>query len=67
MLSMKIKLYHPLREISMKGPREAAYILKKLNLPREAYLVIWGEELVAEDAILPDEAEIEIRPVISGG
>lgn len=67
MPSMKIKLYHPLREISMKGPREAALILKELNLPREAYLVISGDALVPEDAILPDEAEIEIRPVISGG
>ncbi|MFQ5579708.1 MAG: thiamine biosynthesis protein ThiS [Nitrospiria bacterium] len=67
MPSMKIKLYHPLREISMKGPREAALILKELNLPREAYLVISGDALVPEDTILPDEAEVEIRPVISGG
>ncbi|MFQ5580685.1 MAG: thiamine biosynthesis protein ThiS [Nitrospiria bacterium] len=67
MPSMKIKLYHPLREISLRGPREAAFILKELNLPREAYLVICEEALVPEDAILSDEAEVEIRPVISGG
>ncbi len=51
----------------MKGPRKAALILKELNLPREAYLVICGEELVTEDALLPDDADVEIRPVISGG
>jgi hypothetical protein len=64
---MKIKLYHPLREISMKGPKEVACILKELNLPREANLVICGDVLVLEDALLPDDAEVEIRPVISGG
>ncbi|MFQ5949396.1 MAG: thiamine biosynthesis protein ThiS [Nitrospiria bacterium] len=64
---MKIKLYHPLREISFKGPRPVGLILRELNLSREAHLVICQGELVTEDAVVADDAEVEIRPVISGG
>jgi len=30
-------------------------------------LVIVGDELVTHDAVLADDASVEIRPVISGG
>lgn len=67
LLYMKIKLHHPPREISLKGPKQVTVLLRELNLSREAHLVICGDELVAEDAVLPDDEVVEIRPVISGG
>jgi sulfur carrier protein len=64
---MKIKLHHPPREITLKGPKQVDLILKELNLSKEAHLVICRDELVTDDAILPDDEVVEIRPVISGG
>ena len=64
---MRIKLYHPTREVVFKGPKPVSSILTKLGLPREAHLVIYDDVLVTEDTLIPDEAVIEIRPVISGG
>jgi sulfur carrier protein len=42
-------------------------LLAKLDLNREAVIVIQGDTLVAGDASLSDDDSIEIRPVISGG
>lgn len=64
---MKIRLHHPAREITLKGPKAVEYILKELNLSREGHLVIRNEELATEDAIIQDSEMVEIRPVISGG
>lgn len=64
---MKVKLYHPTREIILKGPKQVAVLLRELNLPKEAHLVICGDELVTEDLVIPDDQVVEIRPVISGG
>lgn len=64
---MRIKLYHPTREVSFKGPKPVFSILLKLGLPREAHLVICDDVLVTEDTMIADDAVIEIRPVISGG
>ncbi|MFY9269997.1 MAG: hypothetical protein WAO55_09655 [Candidatus Manganitrophaceae bacterium] len=64
---MKIKLYHPTREITLRGPKQVGVLLRELNLPREAHLVICGDELVTEDRMIPDDQVVEIRPVISGG
>ena len=64
---MKIKLHHPAREVTIKGPKQAGLLLKELNLSKEAHLVILGEELATEETVLQDDAVVEIRPVISGG
>lgn len=64
---MKIRLHHPAREVSLKGPKAVEFILKELNLSREAHLVIREEELATEDTIIGDDETVEIRPVISGG
>lgn len=42
-------------------------LLNQLELNRESVLVIRDATLVPGDAMLDDDAEIEIRPVISGG
>ncbi|MFQ5597847.1 MAG: thiamine biosynthesis protein ThiS [Nitrospiria bacterium] len=64
---MRIKLHHPVREVELQGPKPVLSILSKLGLSREAHLVICNDALVTEDAMIADEAVIEIRPVISGG
>lgn len=64
---MQVQLNHPSRSIEIKGPKRAKDLLRELNLPAEAHLVIRGDELVTEDEMLSDNDQIEIRPVISGG
>ena len=64
---MRIRLHHPPREIVLDGPKSVGAILAQLGLAREAHLVIAEDRLVTEDAVIPDDAAVEIRPVISGG
>lgn len=64
---MRVLMQHPKREAEIKGPMTVQQLLKKLDLLPETVLVIRGNDLVTEDAILRDEDQIEIRPVISGG
>lgn len=42
-------------------------LMARLDLAREAHLVIRGDSLVTGDARLSDDDHVEIRPVISGG
>ena len=60
-------LRNPRRELEIDGPMSVIKLLNRLELNRESVLVISGGTLVPGDAMLDDEAEIEIRPVISGG
>lgn len=64
---MKVLLRNPKREIEMSGPRRVHALLAKLELSREAHLVICNGTLVPADAELADDDIVEIRPVISGG
>ncbi len=41
--------------------------MSKLDLNREAVLVVCNDTLVPGDATLADDDVVEIRPVISGG
>ena len=64
---MKVLLRNPRREIEMDGPLTVRVLLERLDLNPESVLVIVGDELVTRDARLEDAADVEIRPVISGG
>jgi sulfur carrier protein len=64
---MKILLRNPRREVELPGPLTVDALLRRLELNPESVLVIAGDELVPRDARLEDEAQVEIRPVISGG
>jgi sulfur carrier protein len=64
---MKVLLRNPRREVTFDGPLRVTAVLARLDLHRDTVLVISGGELVPGDALLPADAEIEIRPVISGG
>ena len=64
---MQVQLSHPARIVEVKGPKKVKELLRELNLPVEAHLVIKGDDLVTEDEMLYDVDKIEIRPVISGG
>ncbi len=64
---MKVLLRHPVRELEIRGPISVVKLLNQLDLNRESVLVISGGTLVPGDSILPDDAEVEVRPVISGG
>ena len=44
-----------------------AALLARLDVNPESVLVIVGDTLVTNDAPLDPDAEVEIRPVISGG
>lgn len=60
-------LRNPRREIAVDGPSTVSAVLSHLGLHRDTVLVISDGELVPGDAVLAQDAEVEIRPVISGG
>ena len=64
---MKVLLRNPRREIDLPGPLTVSALLDRLEINREAVLVIVDGTLVTGDARIPDEASVEVRPVISGG
>lgn len=64
---MIVVLRNPRREVEVEGSRRADALLAELQLPRESHLVICNGTLVTGDAVLPADAVVEIRPVISGG
>jgi sulfur carrier protein len=64
---VKVLLRNPRREVEIHGPRTVNDLLGRLELNREAHLVIRNGTLVPGDERLSDADELEIRPVISGG
>ena len=67
MVVVKVHLRNPSRTIEVPGPVSIVSLLGRLDLNRETVLVIRGGTLVPGDAMLDDDDEVEIRPVISGG
>lgn len=64
---MKVLMRNPRRELELAGPMTVHELLTRLEINRESVLVIAGDTLVAGDATLADDDDVEIRPVISGG
>ncbi|MFO7172563.1 MAG: MoaD/ThiS family protein [Bacillota bacterium] len=65
---MKVTVPIPVKKVyEMKGPKRVQDILKELGLPYESVIVIYQQDLLTPDAVVPDDAEIEVRPAISGG
>jgi sulfur carrier protein len=65
--AVKVHLRNPSRTLELEGPISIVALLGRLELNRESVLVIRGGTLVPGDAMLADDDEVEIRPVISGG
>ena len=64
---MRVELRNPSRELEIEGPLSVVALLQRLDIDRETVLVISDGTLVPGDARLEADAEVEIRPVISGG
>lgn len=65
---MKVTVPIPVRKVyEIKGPKRVQDILDELGLPYESVIVICEKRLLTPDARVPDDAEIEVRPAISGG
>ena len=64
---MRVELRNPSRMLVIAGPLSVVALLRRLDIDRETVLVISDGTLVPGDARLEADAEVEIRPVISGG
>ncbi len=64
---MLVRLRNPDRVEQVPGPRTVADLLDHLDVNPTTVLVIAGGQLVTAGHTLSDTAEVELRPVISGG
>jgi tRNA-5-methyluridine54 2-sulfurtransferase len=64
---MKVKLRNPDREHEVAGPATVRRVLEMLDVNPETVLVIHEGTLVTKDHMLSEDAEVEVRSVISGG
>jgi tRNA(Ile)-lysidine synthase TilS/MesJ/sulfur carrier protein ThiS len=64
---MRVLLRNPDRTEDVAGPARVGDVLDRLAVNPETVLVICDGTLVTKDVVVPDDGEIEIRPVISGG
>jgi sulfur carrier protein len=62
-----VRLRNPTRQLEVPGPMSVAKLMNRLDLNREAVLIIRNDTLVPGDSMLDDGDVVEVRPVISGG
>ncbi len=64
---MRVRLRNPDREVEVEGPLTVAALLEHLDVLPHTVLVLHDGTLVTAERELPVDAEVEVRPVISGG
>jgi len=64
---VQVRLRNPTRLVEVDGPLSVSVLMERLGIDRETVLVIRDGTLVPRDEVLAADAEVEIRPVISGG
>jgi tRNA-5-methyluridine54 2-sulfurtransferase len=64
---VRVRMRNPERTEEVDGPLRVSALLDHLDVDPNTVLVIHAGELVTAGRELPDDAEVEIRPVISGG
>jgi tRNA-5-methyluridine54 2-sulfurtransferase len=64
---VRVRLRNPDRTELVGGPLTVAELLERLEVVPHTVLVIDGGELVTAGHRLADDAEVEVRPVVSGG
>lgn len=63
---MKVLLRNPPRELDVEGPTDVSLLLRRLDLRREAHLVIEDGTLVPNGKMLGQDAVVEVRSFMSG-
>lgn len=64
---MIVRMRNPDATVEVAGPMRVGDLLDHLDIAPHTVLVIDGGALVVADHVLAADAEVEIRPVISGG
>ncbi len=64
---MIVRMRNPDATHQLSGPLSVGELLERLDVLPHTVLVIHDGELVTADHELPDDAEVEVRSVISGG
>jgi tRNA-5-methyluridine54 2-sulfurtransferase len=64
---VRVRLRNPDRVETLEGPLTVGEVLDRLDVPPHTVLVIHDGQLVTAGHELGDDAEVEVRPVISGG
>ena len=64
---MKVRLRNPDRDVEIVGARNVRDVLDELHVDPDTVLVIRRGELITRGQRVGGQAEIEVRPVISGG
>lgn len=64
---MRVTVLPSRKQVDIAGRRRAADVLRELGFLPGTAMVIRGDELLPESAMLEADDEIEVRSVISGG